>query len=385
MKKNFQTLKHILLVSAFPFLTSGSAQADIIDDMRKGSSTQPQTKETFFPLKTILVQNDTLLMSKNVAVREGRYFMGDDFIHRTVFEIPHDDKTLSYMSSFSFAEEHEAHHRDNAKAGIYHKDLSPEQYIQTMIHDELSSRLVQMLCFRNFYKQFHHSTDENKQLLLEFMSETDEFRAYATAIKEKKVNPLSVSPQDFSKEMQFIVETLKKDLPSWLLKYLPNYYSIASNVYISATNDLTSPCGNIAGNVGGRFKESKQAFEENIDACYTIGGFNFKNLIGEIKLPNEYKDAIQSLNNELSESSAEPYNPKTGLSDRGVHNMLQHLKLIEMQLKKQNVSTQKNAQPKLQRTSDEFHFDIYDIHAPVLLKEYNARVQMAQKSAQQRR
>ncbi len=41
MKKNFQTLKHILLVSAFPFLTSGFAQADIIDDMRHGSSTQP--------------------------------------------------------------------------------------------------------------------------------------------------------------------------------------------------------------------------------------------------------------------------------------------------------------------------------------------------------
>ena len=58
MKKNFQTLKHILLVSAFPFLTSGFAQADIIDDMRHDSSTQPQTKETFFPLKTILVQND---------------------------------------------------------------------------------------------------------------------------------------------------------------------------------------------------------------------------------------------------------------------------------------------------------------------------------------
>ncbi len=385
MKKSFQTLRNVFIGSALSILPLGTANADIIDDMRKGSSTQPQAKETFFPLKTILVQNDTLLMSKNVAVREGRYFMGDDFIHRTVFEIPHDDKTLSYMSSFSFAEEHEAHHKDNAKAGIYHQDLSPEQYIQTMIHDELSSRLVQMLCFRNFYKQFHNSTDENKQLLLEFMKETPEFSEYAKAIDEKKVNPLSSSPQEFSREMQFIVGILKKNLNSWLLKYLPNYYSIASNVYISATNDLTSPCGNIAGNVGGRFKENQKAFEENIDACYTIGGFNFKNLIGEIALPNEYKDAIQSLNNELSESSAEPYNPKTGLSDRGVHNMLQHLKFVEIQLKKQANSSPKKSKPKMQRTSKEFHFDIYDIHAPVLLQEYNARVQMAQKSAQQRR
>lgn len=382
-QSNIQTLKHLIMSGAVSFLALHSAQADIISDMRKGASST-QTKETGFPLKSILVKNDTLPISADVSVREGRYEMGDDFIHRSILEITHSDKTLSYMGTMSFSEEHEAHHKDNNQAGIYHKDLSPEQYIKTMIHDELSCRLVQMLCFRNFYKQFYNSTDEDKQLLLEFMCETPEFSAYATAIKEKKVNPLSSSPQDFNQEMKFIAQTLKKDLSSWLVKYLPNYYGIASNLYISAINDLTSPCGNLAGNIGGRFKENEKAYEENLDACYTISGINFKQWIGEIPLTDECQNVISMLNNELSQSSDEVYNPKTGLSDRGVHNMLQHLKVIEIQMKK-NPAKQGKTKQKVQRTSKKFNFEIYDIHAPVLLKEYNARVQRYQKNYQQRR
>ncbi len=164
------------------------------------------------------------------------------------------DEYQSYMASRHIVA-HELWHRIAMMNEVLEQPMSATQYRTGRDNFEITANFVQLLTFREDYKQ---ATPEERKALRKLKD--PKIRMYIQAVEQKIINPLSDDKKDFDFEMRFIARTVAS--------FWHNNMAIS---YAPRHNAMTEAAG--------RKEFQSPSYEKNfirdIKKMNTIGGIDF--------------------------------------------------------------------------------------------------------------
>lgn len=154
---------------------------------------------------------------------------------------------------------HELHHKYVHHTQTITLPMNLEQKSLISKHDEISANLASLVGVRQEYKMA--KTDEERAQILQNMREAS-YGFYADAIEKGEVNPLSDSPEDFKKEMEFMFHGTQK---MWMEKF--------DKIYISQVSAQCSTHFNT--HSYDELKKNDENYNLAREKIYHIAGFDF--------------------------------------------------------------------------------------------------------------
>ena len=184
---------------------------------------------------------------------------------------------------------HEAQHQSNASKGLYDYYVSPKQAYKLQMYNEISANIASIISLRTDYLKYLEAkkqgkADEMVNPILPKMKKNKEGKRvlvespiiadYKLAVLKEEIKPGSDNPEDFDKEMSFIINETQKN---WEDMYAKSYNEqcLHSAIYRSDIRGLFSAHHNT------NYEKAKKA-------ALTIGGIDFtKYQEKEVKIPEK--------------------------------------------------------------------------------------------------
>lgn len=154
---------------------------------------------------------------------------------------------------------HEFKHKDFHNSKVNSLPMSLEQTYKVGMYNEIAANMASLIQQRQEYKAA--ATDEERQKVLEKINNTS-YGFYAKAIKNGEINPLSDTPEDFKKEMEFMFHGVQD---TWMSTYSDGYKQQNTNECINAFLTHTYD----------ELKTNDENFNLARKTAFTLGGFDF--------------------------------------------------------------------------------------------------------------